>query len=94
LHIEQTAWVIIAQPNLHPRKRRVNWIPNPEDGPLADSIREFYSKMRVFRADYDQLFHENIDRLITVGQKFKLFFIALILSAKTMKPESERNLNV
>jgi hypothetical protein len=59
-------WTIISNPLPEPRKRRNNWILNPTEGSLADSMQEFKKVLNRFRNDYKQLFCENVDRLLPV----------------------------
>nr|CAD2160267.1 unnamed protein product [Meloidogyne enterolobii] len=64
LLLEMRSWSIMSKPLPLPRKRRNNWIPNPTEGSLADSIKEFTKVLKRFRNDYKQLFCENEDRLL------------------------------
>jgi len=64
------SWSIMSKPLPLPRKRRNNWIPTPTEGSLADSIKEFTQVLKRFRNDYKQLFCENEDRLLPVGNFF------------------------
>lgn len=64
MHIEQAKWTLLSNPLPLPRKRRANWIPNPDSGPLAESLHDFMSAIRRFRADYDQIFEADTDRLL------------------------------
>uniref|UniRef100_A0A915N394 Uncharacterized protein n=1 Tax=Meloidogyne javanica TaxID=6303 RepID=A0A915N394_MELJA len=64
LLLEMRSWSIMSKPLPLPRKRRNNWIPNPNEGSLADSIKEFTQVLKRFRNDYKQLFCENEDRLL------------------------------
>ena len=67
LHIEMRIWTILSSPMPEPRKRRNNWISNPTEGSLADSIDDFTKVLNRFRVDYKQLFCENVDRLLPVN---------------------------
>ncbi|KAL7077950.1 hypothetical protein ACQ4LE_002858 [Meloidogyne hapla] len=64
--VEQRSWAIMSRPMPIPRRPRHNWIPNPNEGSLADSIEEFTKVLKRFRNDYKQLFRENEDRLLPV----------------------------
>ncbi|KAF7634564.1 hypothetical protein Mgra_00006012 [Meloidogyne graminicola] len=64
LHIEMRTWTIMTIPLPEPRKRRNNWILNPTNGSIADSIEEFNKALTRFRNDYKQLFCTNENSLL------------------------------
>ena len=64
LHIDHDQWTIMSYPMLIPRRRRHNWLPAPEQGPMADSIREYHAAMRRFHDGYEQIFHPDTGKLL------------------------------